>query len=72
MGALRVTRPTRSIVDAAEYGTAPEQIALAVRQALRLGLATVEELRRAAAGRSRRVRRLIERGIEEAESPRAV
>jgi hypothetical protein len=59
-------------VDAAEYGTAPEQIALAVRQALRLGLATVEELRRAAAGRSRRVRRLIERGIEEAESPRAV
>jgi predicted transcriptional regulator of viral defense system len=54
MGALRVTRPTRSIVDAAEYGTAPEQIALAVRQALRLGLATVEELRRAAAGRVHR------------------
>jgi predicted transcriptional regulator of viral defense system len=71
-GPLRVTAPARSIVDAAEWGTAPDQILLAVRQAVRAGLASADELRRAAAGRSIRVRRLIERGLEEVEGSVAV
>jgi predicted transcriptional regulator of viral defense system len=38
---IRVTDPVRSILDAAGAGTAPEQIEMAVRQALHDGLTTV-------------------------------
>lgn len=61
---LRVTAPSRSIVDSAEWGTAPEQIELAVHQALDRGLTTPSRLRQAAAGQGGRVKRIIERAIE--------
>jgi predicted transcriptional regulator of viral defense system len=46
-----VTSATRTILDAAEAGTAPEQIELAVVQAIRRGLAIPDQLRQEAAGR---------------------
>ncbi len=61
---MRVTTPTRSIVDAAESGTAMEQIEMAVAQALDRGLTTERRLRTAAASRSKRVIQLIDRAIE--------
>lgn len=54
-----ITSATRSILDAAEKGADPEQIQLAVAQALERGLATDEEIRRAASERSHRVAKLI-------------
>lgn len=54
-----VTSATRSILDAAEKGADPEQIELAVAQAVERGLAGTDELRRAASDRSRRVADLI-------------
>jgi predicted transcriptional regulator of viral defense system len=56
---VAITSPTRSILDAAERGAGPEQIELAVVQAVERGLASAEELRRAASDRSRRVAELI-------------
>jgi predicted transcriptional regulator of viral defense system len=55
-----VTSPTRTILDAAAAGTAPDQIELAVLQAAERGLATPDELRRGAAERGRRVAALID------------
>ncbi len=60
---IRVTSPTRSIVDAAQAGTAPEQVILAIRQALQRGLTTPRALRAQTARASRRARSLIERGV---------
>jgi hypothetical protein len=57
---LVVTSATRTILDAAEAGTAPDQIELAVVQALERGLATPEQLRQGTAERGRRVAALIE------------
>ncbi|HEV7127708.1 MAG TPA: hypothetical protein VGN32_09710, partial [Ktedonobacterales bacterium] len=45
---LRVTTPARSIADAAAAGTGPEQIQLAVAQAIARGLASPAQVRRAA------------------------
>ena len=59
-GGLVLTSATRAILDAAEAGTAPDQIELAVRQAVERGLASPDELRRGAAERGRRVMALIE------------
>lgn len=56
---IRVTAPERAIVDAAERGTAPEQIELAVRDSLDRGLTTPRMIMRAAASRGRYVRELI-------------
>lgn len=53
------TSATRSILDAAEVGTAPEQIEMAVAQAIDRGLATTQQLQREADGRGRRVAKLI-------------
>lgn len=61
---LPVTSPTRSIVDAAEGGTAPEQIVRAVREAVERGLATRGQLTAAAQTRGGRVARLIRRSLE--------
>ena len=61
----RVTAAARSIVDGAQAGTAPEQIVLAVREALRRGLTTQDRLIAAAGNRSERVRRLIRGAIDE-------
>lgn len=60
---VRLTSPIRTILDTAETGTAPEQIERAVRQAIAWGLFDGEQLRRDAASRSGRVRRLIEGAI---------
>jgi predicted transcriptional regulator of viral defense system len=60
-----VTSPERTIVDSLEGGTQPEQIELAVRQALERGLTTPRRLRAAAAGRPSRVRTFIDRLLTE-------
>jgi predicted transcriptional regulator of viral defense system len=55
-----VTSPERTIVDSLQAGTQPEQIELAVRQALARGLTTPGRLQAALAGRPARVSDLIE------------
>lgn len=55
------TSPERTIVDSLEAGTQPEQIELAVQQALERGLTTPRRLSSAAAGRPERVRVFIDR-----------
>jgi predicted transcriptional regulator of viral defense system len=59
------TSPERTIVDSLEAGTQPEQIELAVRQALERGLTTPRRLRTAATNRPGRVRRFIDRLLSE-------
>lgn len=61
---VRLTSPARSIVDAAEWGTAPEQIVMAVRQAVERRMTTQETLKEAVDGHSSRVRELVETGLE--------
>ena len=60
---MAVTSATRSILDAAEAGMAPDQVEAAVRQALDRGLATRELLLAKASKRGRRVADLIARAI---------
>lgn len=62
---VSVTSATRSILDAAETGTSPEQIEMAVTQAVERGLATPERLREDAAERGKRVEALISRALLE-------
>ncbi len=69
VGGIRVTTAARSIVDAAETGTGPEQIELAVAQALERGLATPEELQEHASTRGNRVARLIAQSIARTRCP---
>jgi predicted transcriptional regulator of viral defense system len=61
---IRVTDPVRSILDAAGAGTAPEQIEMAVRQALNEGLMTRRSLLARAERRGGRVASLIRRSAE--------
>lgn len=61
---IRVTDPVRSILDAAGAGTAPEQIEMAVRQALHRGLTTRRSLLSRADRRGGRVAELIRRSVE--------
>jgi predicted transcriptional regulator of viral defense system len=61
---IAVTPPAQSIADATQWGTAPEQIEMAVSQALSRGLATIPQLRSAA--RDSRVARAIERALARA------
>jgi predicted transcriptional regulator of viral defense system len=61
-----VTSAARSIVDAAERGADPDQVGLAVAQAIERGLASAAELRRTASARGRRVIELLERALTEA------
>ena len=65
---VRVTSAARTIADVAEIGADPSVVIEAVARALSTGLVTAQELRRSAAGRSARVRQLIERAITEAGS----
>ncbi len=67
-GPLQVTAPARSIIDAAEVGTGPEQIIIALRQALDRGLTTRRRLLELLKGRSQRIAALVQRAIEEASS----
>jgi predicted transcriptional regulator of viral defense system len=61
---LPVTDPARSIVDALDAGAQPEQIELAIRQALDRGLTTPRRLRTAASSRSGRVRKFVDRSLK--------
>lgn len=56
---LRLTSSARTILDAAEAGTAPEQIEMAALQALGRGLATRRQLEEGARERGRRVATLV-------------
>jgi predicted transcriptional regulator of viral defense system len=56
---IRVTDPVRAILDAATAGTAPEQIEMAVRQALQRGLTTRRSLLARADRRGGRVANLV-------------
>lgn len=61
---LPVTAPERSILDALESGAQPEQIEIAIHQALGRSLTTRSRLRRSAAPRPERVRRFVERAVK--------
>jgi predicted transcriptional regulator of viral defense system len=56
---VRLTSPARTIVDAAEWGTGPEQIEMAIHEAISRGLTTKRRIRQASTTRSRRVERLV-------------
>jgi hypothetical protein len=53
----------RTILDAAEAGTAPEQIVLAVSQARERGVLTAAQLQRAAQERDQPTRRLVDQAL---------
>lgn len=61
---IRVTSPTRTIVDITEAGTSVEHVERAVSEALPAGMTSARRLRAAAASRSLRVQRVIEQAIE--------
>lgn len=63
---VRITSPARTIADTADAGTDPSFIIEAVGRAIDIGLMTVAELRKSAGDRSKVVRQLINRAIEEA------
>ncbi len=63
---LPVTSVERTILDYAQDRGQPEQVALAIAQALSRGLTTRRRLRAAADKRPTRIRTLLERAIEEA------
>jgi len=65
---VRVTSPARTIADVAEIGADPSVVIEAVAHALGTGLVTVNELLGSVAGRSARVRQLVDRAIREAGS----
>lgn len=56
---MKVTAAARSIVDSADAGTGPEQIEMAVAQAIDRASTTPQRLRDASNNRSQRVRELI-------------
>ena len=61
MHGFRTTTPERTLLDVLEAGTQPEQVALALQQALERGLTTPARIRRASEGRSKTIRRQLER-----------
>ncbi len=63
---IRVSTPSRAIADAASSGTAPEQIQMAIRQALQQGRVTPSKLIDQAERHSGQVAALIRRTIQEA------
>jgi hypothetical protein len=60
---IRLTSAGRTILDAAEAGTQPEQIEMAIAQAFRRGWIDVRQLRSSARVRGRRVANLVERAL---------
>lgn len=63
---LPVTSPEQTILDALDDGAQPEQIELAVQQALERALTTPARIRDEASGRSARVQHFMDQTIEEA------
>jgi len=61
---VRLTSPTRTILDAAEAGTGPEQIELAIEQAIDRGLTTSGLLAAGAPSRGKRIVDLVASGLE--------
>jgi predicted transcriptional regulator of viral defense system len=61
---LPVTGPERSMFDALESGAQPEQIEMAIHQALDRGLTTASRLRRSSGSRPERIRRFVDRALE--------
>ena len=61
---IRVTAPVRAILDAAEAGTAPEQVIAATVPSIKKGLATRSQELAAPAERSRRVEQLVRRALQ--------
>lgn len=61
---IKITSPVRTILDAAEWGTAGNQIEMAVWQVLARRAATQEQLHLGAAERSTRVADLVSGAIE--------
>lgn len=61
---IRATSATRTILDTAEAGVAPEQIELAIEQAIERGLTTRQQLDAAAGGRTRRVTTLVRDALQ--------
>lgn len=59
--AVRATSPERTLIDVLEAGTQPEQVELAVRQAIERALTTASRLRAAGATRTQIIRRRLER-----------
>jgi predicted transcriptional regulator of viral defense system len=67
LAGLPVTSPERTIADAFEGGSQPDQLELAVRQALARGITTTRRLHAAAAGRHAGTRAFLDSAIERAE-----
>ena len=65
---LAVTSAARSILDSAETGTAPEQIEMAIMQALSRSMVIADKLRIDSNERNRRVIRLIANALQRAGS----
>lgn len=61
---ITLTNPTRTILDAAQAGTGPEQIEMAIRQANDRGIVDPQRLEVEAYGYSDRVRQLIRTATE--------
>lgn len=62
---VKITSALRSIADAAEAGTAPDQIIAAVIQAVERGMATESQLLAAAHERGGRVERLVRSALDQ-------
>lgn len=65
---IRVTTPARSIIDAAGSSTAPEQIQMAIRQALEQGRVIPKQLIDQAERHGGQVAALVRRTIQEAQA----
>lgn len=61
---MRVTSAVRTIMDASEAGTAPDQVIAAVIQTLDRGMGTESQFLSAAEERSNRTKRLVMRALE--------
>jgi predicted transcriptional regulator of viral defense system len=61
---ISATSATRSILDAAEAGAAPEQIEMAVAQSIDRGMATTQQLQRDAKERGRRVTSIVTNALQ--------
>ncbi|MGH2945316.1 MAG: type IV toxin-antitoxin system AbiEi family antitoxin domain-containing protein [Solirubrobacteraceae bacterium] len=64
-GGLPVTSPERTVLDALEAGTQPEQIELAIGQAVARGLTTPRRVRMAAASRSTTTRAFVDQVLRD-------
>ena len=60
---IRLTSATRTILDSATIGTAPDQVELAIQQAVARALTTPRRLKEAALHRSHRVQLLVQNAL---------